>query len=300
MAASRPIWTGTISFGLVNIPIRLFTAVREERVAFHMLHDQDNVRLRRKLVCPADNKEIHPEHIVKGFEVHKDQYVIVAPEDLEACAPKASRTVEITDFVNLNEIDPIYYDRAYYVMPQATAIKPYRLLVEAMTRTKKVGISKFVMHDKEYLAALRPMDGMICLHTMHFGKEVVPAESVGHVAADSKVGDRELKVAQQLIGSLATRFKPERYHDDYKDCVLKMIDRKAQGEEVVAPPVVDKKPAHARDLMAALEASLAEARGNAQGNGNGAGSRNGNGHSNGNGNGRSHGSSKHPRRRKSA
>ena len=217
MAASRPIWTGTISFGLVNIPIRLFTAVREERVAFHMLHDQDNVRLRRKLVCPSDNKEIHPEHIVKGYEIHKDQYVIIRPEDLEACAPEASKTIEITDFVELQEIDPIYYDRPYYVMPQAAAVKSYRLLVEAMTRTNKVGISKFVMHDKEYLAALRPVDGLICLHTMHFGKEVVPSESVGHVAADHKVGERELKVAEQLIDSLATDFDPQKYHDSYND-----------------------------------------------------------------------------------
>ncbi len=290
-AAARPIWTGTITFGLVNIPIRLFTAVREERVAFHMLHDQDNVRLRRKLVCPEDNKEVHPEHIVKGYEIHKDQYVIVRPEDLESCAPEATKAIEITDFVDLKDIDPIYYDRPYYVLPQAAAVKSYRLLVEAMTRTKKVGISKFVMHDKEYLAALRPVEGMICLHTMHFGKEVVPAEHTGYVPADHKVSERELKVAEQLIASLATDFKPERYHDDYKECVLKMIERKAHGDKIVSPPAVEKKPAHARDLMAALEASLAEARGSTRGNGNGNGHRNGNSHGNGH---------KRPSRRKSA
>ncbi len=284
--ASRPIWTGTITFGLVNIPVRLFTAVREERVSFHMLHDQDNVRLKRKLVCPSDNKEIHPEHIVKGYEVHKDQYVIIKPEDLEACSPEKTKSIEITDFVDLKEIDPIYYDRPYYVLPQAAAVRSYRLLVEAMTRTKKAGISRFVMHDKEYLAALRIMNDLICLHTMHFGKEVLDPTDAGHVPADHKVGEKELKVAEQLIGSLATEFKPERYHDDYNDCVMKMIERKAHGEEIVAPPAVDKKPARAHDLMAALEASLAEAR---AGKGK-------NGHANGNGNG----SSKHSRRRKSA
>ena len=281
MASPRPIWTGTISFGLVNIPVKLYIAVREERVAFHMLHDQDNARLRRKLVCSLDNKEVHPEHIVKGYEIHKDRYVIVSPDDLQACAPKASKTIEITDFVELADIDPVYYDRPYYVLPQTGATKAYRLLVEAMTRSKKVGISKVVMHDKEYLAALRTVGDVICMHTMHFGKEVVPADQLEGVPTNTKSTDRELKVAEQLIDSLVTEFKPEKYHDEYKECIIQMIERKAHGEEVIAAPQVEKKPVHAGDLMAALEASLAEAKKEAKGT---------------NGSSRPH----HARRRKSA
>jgi DNA end-binding protein Ku len=259
MAATRPIWSGAISFGLVNIPVKLFTVVREQRLSFHMLHDQDNVRLRRKMVCPADNKEIHPEHIVKGYEIRKDEYVIVRPEDLESCGPKSIKTIEITDFVDLADIDPVYYDRPYDVLPQAAAAKSYRLLLEAMTRTKKVGISKVVMHEKEYLAALRPLDRVICLHTMHFGNEVVDIGKLD-APAEHKANERELKVAEQLIDSLATDFDPRKYHDQYNDCVVAMIEKKVHGQKVVKQPQVEAKPARAHDLMAALEASLAEAR----------------------------------------
>lgn len=271
MAASRPIWTGTITFGLVNIPVKLHTAVREQRIAFHMLHDQDNVRLRRKMICPADNKEIHPEHIVRGYEIHKDQYVIVSPEDLERCGPKSTKTIEITDFVDLADIDPVYYDRPYYVVPQAAAGKPYRLLLDAMTRSQKVGISKLVMHDKEYLAALRPVENVICLHTMHFGNEVVGADTLDALPGEQKVGDRELKVAEQLIDSLATAFDPAKYHDEYRDCVVAMLEKKAHGQQIVRQPQVAAKPVKAGDLMAALEASLAEAKSQAKGGSNGRG-----------------------------
>lgn len=288
MAASRPIWTGTISFGLVNIPIKLHTAVREQRISFHMLHDQDNVRLRRKMVCPSDNKEIHPEHIVRGYEIHKNQYVIVAPEDLEACGPKSTKTIEITDFVDLADIDPVYYDRPYYVLPQAAAAKPYRLLLDAMTRSKKVGISKLVMHEKEYLAALRPVENVIVLHTMHFGNEVVASDSIDGLPGEQKVGDRELKVAEQLIDSLATSFDPSKYKDEYRNCVVAMLEKKAEGERIVTQPQVAAKLVKAGDLMAALEASLAEAKAHAKGNGRATAGANGHSHAHA------------PRRRKSA
>lgn len=283
MAASRPIWTGTISFGLVNIPVKLHTAVREQRISFHMLHDQDNTRLRRKMICPADNKEIHPEHIVRGYEVHKDQYVIVTPEDLEGCGRKSTKTIEITDFVDLADIDPVYYDRPYYVVPQQAATKSYRLLLEAMTRSKKIGISKLVMHEKEYLAALRPVENVICLHTMHFGNEVLSSDNLEGLRGEHKSSDRELKMAEQLINSLAGAFEPAKYHDEYRECVTAMLERKAEGEEIVRPPHLDPKPVKAGDLMAALEASLAEAKANAKGS-----------------NGKAHAVAHPPRRRKSA
>lgn len=266
MSAARPIWSGTITFGLVNIPVRLFTAVREQRISFHMLHDQDNVRLRRKMICPADNKEIHPEHIVKGYEIHKDQYVIVRPEEIENCGPKSTKAIEITDFVDLADIDPVYYDRPYYVLPQPAATKSYRLLLDAMTRTKKIGVAKLVMHDKEYLAALRPVEDVIVLHTMHFGDEVVPTKQLD-TPGEQKPHERELKMAEQLIGSLAAPFKPEKYHDDYRDCLIQMIERKAHGEKIVSQPAVEPRPVKAHDLMAALEASLAEAKAQSKSNG---------------------------------
>jgi DNA end-binding protein Ku len=283
--AARSMWSGSISFGLVNIPVKLYTAVREHRISFHMLHDQDKVRLRRKLICPADDKEVHPEHIVKGYEIAKDQYIIVRKDELEGCAPDKTRAIEITDFVGLDEIDPIYFDRPYYIMPQAGAAKSYALLVEAMSKSKKVGIARFVLHDKEYLTALRPVGKIICMETMHFGDEIVDSGSLGAVS-DAKVGEREMKIAQQLIDSLTTTFDADNYHDEYSDCVREMLEKKAEGEEIVIQPPPDKqKSARATDLMAALEASLARTRqasgrgtkssGNSEGNGNG----HGNGHS---------------------
>jgi DNA end-binding protein Ku len=259
--AARSMWTGSISFGLVNIPVKMFTAVQEQRIAFHMLHDQDKVRLRRKLVCPADNKEVHPEHIVKGYEIAKDQYVVVRKEELENCAPEKTRTIEITDFVELSEIDPVFYDRPYYLLPQKGAEKSYRLLTEAMKRSKKVGIARLVFHDKEYLCALRPIEGgAICLETMHFGDEIVSVDDLEGLPAEHKIVDREMKAAQQLIESLATKFEPEKYHDEYRDCVKDMIEKKAEGEEIVTQPPPEKKHAKAENLMAALEASLAQAK----------------------------------------
>jgi DNA end-binding protein Ku len=262
----RPVWSGSISFGLVNIPVRLFTAVREQRVAFHLLHDQDKVRLRRKLVCPADGKEVHPEHIVRGFEVSKDHFIVVRDEELEGCAPEKTRAIEITDFVELNDIDPIFYDRPYYVLPQKGAARSYRLLAEAMKRSGRVGVARVVMHDKEYLAALRTVGDMICLSTMHFGDEVVPPTVIEGVPHDAgKVPDRELKSAQKVIDSHSGNFDATKYHDRYRECLTKMIENKARHEKVVSPPPEQQdKPkqqtAKAGDLMAALEASLARAR----------------------------------------
>lgn len=268
-AAGRPLWSGSISFGLVNIPVRLFTAVREQRVAFHLLHDQDNVRLRRRLVCPADGKEVHPEHVVRGYEVAKDQFVVVRDEELEACAPEKTKTIEITDFVELAAIDPIHFDHPYYVLPQAGASKPYRLLAEAMTRSKRVGLARIVMHEKEHLAALRPVDGLLCLETMHFGAEIVPTDEIEDLPGEMKLADRELKNVVKVIESLSGDFAPKDYRDTYRQCLRQMLERKAAKDRVVTAPEAqeadteaEKKPASrgAANLMAALEASLAHAR----------------------------------------
>jgi DNA end-binding protein Ku len=253
-------WSGSISFGLVNVPVKLFVAVREERVHFHMLHDQDHARLQRKMVCSADGKEVHPEHIVKGYQIGPDRYVIVSDEELEALAPKASRTIEIHDFVDIEEIDPLFYDRPYYLAPGEHAAKSYRLLVEAMTKSKKVAIATFVMREKEYLAALRPVNGVICLTTLHYDEEVLPAREVAGVSSSAKLDEREVKMAQHLIDSLSADWEPGKYHDEFQERVKEMIHRKAKGEEVVTQPAVAERPHRVVNLMAALEQSLAEAK----------------------------------------
>jgi len=257
---ARSIWSGSISFGLVNIPVKLYTAVREERVAFHLLHDQDKVRLKQKMVCPADGKEVHREHMVRGYEISPEKYVIVHDEELEAAAPKSSRVIELQDFVDLESIDPVYFDRPYYLAPQQHAEKAYRLLVEAMEKTRKVGIAKFTMRSKEYLVALRAVEGVICLETMHFNDEVTQPEDVEDAPRDIKVDTRELNIAEKLINSLSTDFKPEQYHDEYRERVMELIKKKAHGEEVVIQPHREEKSTRTADLMAALEASLAKAR----------------------------------------
>src|SRR5215213_9572339 len=260
-ASARPIWSGSISFGLVTIPVRLFTAVREKRLHFRTLHDQDKVPLKQKMYGPADGKEVHPEHMVKGYEIEKDRFVIIRQDELEAAAPKSSKAIEIQDFVELDEIDPLFFDRPYYVAPKPEGAKPYKLLLEAMERTKKVGIAKVVMWNKEYLAALRPLDGALVLETMHFNDEVVKVDTVPGVEVKAKVDDRELKMATQLIDSLSTDFKPAKYKDEYREQVMELIEKKAAGEEIHAAPAREEKGGRATNLMAALEASLARSRG---------------------------------------
>jgi len=263
--SSRPIWTGSISFGLVTIPVKLFTAVREKRIAFRSLHDQDQTPLKQKLVCPADGKEVHAEHIVKGYEIEKDRYVVVRQDEIEAVAPKATRAIEIQDFVALHEIDPVYFDRTYYVAPRPEGARAYRLLLEALTKKQKVGIARIVMHGKEYLAGLRPVENVLCLDTMHFSDEVVPASKMGDADSKANVDARELKVAEQLIDSLTTQFNPGAYHDEYREKVMELIEQKAKGENVVVRPEADEAPRKKGDLMAALEASLQKAKMSADG-----------------------------------
>lgn len=265
-ASSRPIWSGSISFGLVTIPVRLFTAVREKRLSFRTLHDQDKVPLKQKMYCPADGKDVHPEHTVKGYEIEKDRFVVIRQDELDAARPKGTKAIEIMDFVDLDEIDPLYFDRPYYIAPKPEGAKPYKLLLEAMEKTSKVGIAKVVMWNREYLAAIRPLDGALVMETMHYNDEVVPQERVAGLEVKAKVDERELKMATQLVDSLSTSFKPENYKDEYREQVMELIEKKAAGEEIHTAPTTDAAPAgRGRNLMAALEASLARSRGPAGG-----------------------------------
>ena len=255
----RAIWSGAISFGLVNVPIKLFTATSQKDVRFHQLHDTDGARIQQKRVCSKDGEEVPMEHIVKGYEVSRDKYVIITPEELDALDPKASRTVDILDFVDLDEIDPVYFDSTYYMVPEKGAAKAYALLLEAMRKSKKVAIARVVLRQKQHLVALRPLGNALSMETMLYADEVVSPETLEGLPEDIEVTDRELAMAQQLIDSLADDFKPERYRDDYRDRVLEMIERKAEGQEIVVAEE-EEEQAPVVDLMAALEASLAAAK----------------------------------------
>lgn len=258
----RAIWSGAISFGLVNIPVKLFSAVNRKTVRFHQLDGGDNGRIAQKRINPRTGEEVPFERIVKGYEIGPDSYVVVTPEELDALAPDRTRSIEIEDFVDLEEIDPIFYDHPYYLAPDKGAEKAYRLLLDAMREAGKVAIARVVIRSKEQLVAIRPRDGVLTMETMLFADEVIDPDKLDELPErdDKATSKRELDMAQQLIESLSGDFDPGKYHDEYRERVLELIERKAQGEEVVleAPP---EEPAKAPDLMAALEASIAAAKG---------------------------------------
>jgi len=257
---ARSIWGGAISFGLVNVPVKLFTAVRKKDVRFHQLHSKDGSRISQKRVCVADGEEVPYEELVKGYEIAKDQYVVIEPEELEELDPKATHTIDIEDFVDLDQIDPLFFDSSYYVVPDERGSKPYRLLLEAMRDANKVGIAKVVMRTKQYLVAVRPVGEALVMSTMNFADEVVPQDELEGLPGKAEdVSERELAMANQLIASLSTDFDASKYHDTYRERVLDLVERKADGQEIVAAPAADK-PTPVVDLMAALEASLAAAK----------------------------------------
>ena len=267
----RSMWTGAISFGLVNIPVRLFTAVSPKDVHFHMLHDKDGVRIRQKRVCPADDEEVSFDHIVKGYEVAKDQYVIIAPKELEALDPKATHAVDIESFVDLDEIDPIFYESTYYLLPDRGAAKSYVLLLEALERTNKVAIARVVLRTKQYLCAVRPHGRVLALSTMYFHDEVIAESELDGVPtrSDVKLHEKELAMAEQLVESLTSTFDATQYEDEYRARVLELIERKSQGQEIASAPPREHK-AKVVDLVTALQQSLAnaKARGAAKGHAN--------------------------------
>jgi DNA end-binding protein Ku len=254
----RAIWTGAISFGLVTVPVKLYSALNRKNVRFHQLSGKTGVRVVQKRVDPQTGQEVAYEDVVKGYEVAPDRYVVVQPGELEALEPKKTRAIEIEDFVELSQIDPIFYDHPYYLVPGAGGAKPYRLLLEAMRRAGKVAIAQVVLRSKEQLVAVRPMGEVLGMATMLFPDEVMQPQRLDELSeiADIKVTKRELEVAMQLIGSLAGEFKPDKYRDSYREAVLSMIERKAQGEEVAVQPPPEEVTAPAPDLMSALQASL--------------------------------------------
>jgi DNA end-binding protein Ku len=258
---ARAIWSGAISFGLVNVPVKLYTATSPKTVRFNQLSSKTGARIRQKRVDPTTDEEVPYEDIVKGYEITPDRFVTITNEELEALDPKATRTVDIEEFVDLAEIDPIYYDHNYYLAPTAGGAKAYRLLLDAMREAGKVGIGKVVLRSKQQLCALRPTGDVLALTTMLWGDEVLSPDRLDEIGEieEAQATDRELKMAEQLIDSLAAEFEPAKFHDEYREQVLALIEAKANGEEIAVQPQVEE-PAAAPDLMAALEASLAAVR----------------------------------------
>jgi DNA end-binding protein Ku len=259
---ARSIWTGAISFGLVTVPVKLYSAVNRKTVRFHQLNAKTGVRIQQKRVDPSSGDEVAYEDIVKGFELSPDRYVIIEPDEMSALEPKKTKTIEIEDFVELTDIDPILYDHPYYLAPGAGGAKPYRLLLEAMEETGRVAIARVVIRSKEALVAIRPMGDVLGMSTMLFADEVVDPDKVDELAAarDVDTTKRELDIAKQLIDSLAGPFEPDKYHDEYRDQVLDLVERKAAGEEIAVQPEAEEDDAPVPDLMAALKASLDQVR----------------------------------------
>ncbi|HYI81087.1 MAG TPA: Ku protein [Thermoleophilaceae bacterium] len=257
----RAIWSGAISFGLVNIPVKLYSAVSKKTVRFNQLDGKDGTRIQQKRVNPKTGDEVPYERIVKGYEISPDRYVVIKPEELDSVEPRKTHMIEIEDFVEIDQIDPIFYDHPYYLAPGKGATKAYALLLKAMEESGKVGIARVVIRSKEQLVALRAQDGVLHMETMLFGDEVISPDSLEEIpdASELEASAREVKMAGELIASLSADFDPSKYRDSYREQVLDLIERKAEGEEIAVQPDEEERP-EVPDLMAALEASIAGAK----------------------------------------
>ncbi|HEY2813128.1 MAG TPA: Ku protein [Acidimicrobiales bacterium] len=252
----RAIWSGSISFGLVNVPIRLYAAVRRKDVHFHQLDEKTGARIRNRRVSDTSGREVPNERIVKGYEVDKGSYVPVTDDELEAVEPERTHSIDVEDFVALEDVDPLQYVNTYWAVPDGKGVsKAYALLREAMEQTERVAIARFVLRTKEHLVMLRPVDNALALHTMLYPDEIVAASGIDGLPVRAKVDPRELKMATRLIDSLTVEWDPKRYKDTYREKLLDVIKRKAEGEEIVTEPA-EAKSADVVDLMAALEASI--------------------------------------------
>ncbi len=257
---ARAIWSGSISFGLLNVPVKLYSAVARRSIGLREIRESDGARIRHRRVAEGTDEEVPFEKIIKAFEITPDRYVPLTKDELGALAPEKSRAIEVLDFVDLDEIDPIYFDSPYYLGPAEGAEKAYSLLAQAMQESGKVAIARFVFRNKEHLAALRPADGVLTLTTMRFADEVVPPEDLDDVlpAEKPKVAKREVEMAEQLIDSLTRSFDPSAYRDEYREQLLALIERKAEGKDILTAPAGEEpQPTKAPDLMAALEESIA-------------------------------------------
>lgn len=255
------VWKGYLSFGLVSFPIRLFAAARPEPVHFHLLHKKDLSRVKEVMYCATEDKPLARSEIVKGYEYEKDHYVVVEPEELEKIAPPTATVMEILQFVRIGDIDPIFFETSYYVAPEEAVSRPYSLLLDAMKETEYDGLAKVSMHGREHIVILRPSEHGIVLHTMYFVDELHKGNEVP-VPQSAKFAKKEVDLAKKLIETLAGPFKPEKFHDEYKQNVEELIEKKRKGQKVT--PIRQPKAAPVIDLMQALQQSLSKTRGTKQ------------------------------------
>jgi DNA end-binding protein Ku len=256
---ARAIWSGSISFGLLNVPVKLYSAVARRNIALRELRASDSVRIKHRRVAEGTDEEVPYDEIVKAYEITPGQYVPLSKDEMTAMAPERTRAIDVQDFVDLDQIDPIYFDSPYYLGPAAGAEKAYSLLAAAMSASGKVAIARFVFRNKEHLAAIRTADGVLTLTTMRFADEVVPASELEEVLPGEapKVARKEQQMAEELIDSLSTDFDPGAYRDEYREQLLGLIERKAEGKEIVASESEAPQATKAPDLMTALEESIA-------------------------------------------
>jgi DNA end-binding protein Ku len=252
--APRSIWNGTIVFGLVNVPVKVFSATESKSIHFHQVHLKDGARIEHRRVCPKDDKEVPKEEVVMGYELSNGSFVELTKQEIAAAAGERSKLIDVEHFVAGEEIDPAYYDKTYYLGAGDDG-EAYRLLRKALETSGKVAIARWVFHDRERLVAVRPLGKILGLHTMHFHDEVVGVDDLDLPSPQRNPSDREIEMAGKLVKSLAAKFKPESYEDTYREAVLAVIKRKAKGEQIVEQPE-ETKQQDADDLMAALEASL--------------------------------------------
>ena len=260
MAAS--LWSGYLTFGLISMPVRLFSGARANHVSFHMLHRTDHVRVKQQLICPEEDKVVARDEIVKGYEYRKGEYVIIEPEEIKKIEPKTAKAMEILEFVKSEEIDPIYFESSYYLMPEEAGKRPYALLQKALEDSHYVAVAKLAMHNREYTVFLRPYNGGLMLHTMYYQDEIRKVENFGK--EDVEIKEAELKVAHQLVQALASEWEPEKYYDTFEANVKELIKAHLEGKQVGAVEK-PKKPAQVVDLMDALKQSLAQMEGKKKG-----------------------------------
>lgn len=251
---ARALWKGAIGFGLVNVPVRLHEAVHPQAVRFHQLHDADGGRIRMKRVCSIDGEEVPYDHVVKGFEVSRGHYVRVEPNELEKLDPHATHSIDIEQFAQLEEVDPLLYDTSYRVAADRGGARALRLLVDAMEKSGRVGIGRLVLRTRSHLCLLRVLDGALILTTLHYADELVAAEEEASEERGRAPTERERALAQDLVDSMTLPFDARKYRDDYRDKVIELVEAKSEGEEIIAP--TEEAPARVINLMDALRRSI--------------------------------------------
>jgi DNA end-binding protein Ku len=253
----KSIWNGTVTFGMVHVPVKLYSATESKTVHFKEVHVKDGAAIEHRRICPKEDREVPYKEVVKGYEVSSGKHVVLEKDEVKAASGNRGKVIELEDFVRVEDIDPVFYDRTYYLGSRDEE-DAFRLLHEALRKSERAGIGRFTFHDREYLVALRAGDGALVLHTLRFHDEVVSGDELELESGGRKPSSREIKMAGELVKSMGVQFKPADYEDTYREAVLELIERKAKGEEVDL--VAEEEPAHGDDLAAALEATLAGSR----------------------------------------